>query len=299
MKTGRMPARFRIIISLLFVVLCAAAVGGIVLLRQFSDGGIGPREAARVMLRTGMAVVKRGEVQATTHGEYTNVIFLHHSVGNNLINQGNLRQLFQQQSIDFWDQGYLYDGLRDPSGQVTGFWYPVPGDNTDPDGLARVFAQQPRALPVNALSGLLQHEVIIFKSCYPNSNISSMEHLQSLQQLYTGMRASMAQHPEKIFVLLTSPPLNPAETTAENARYARQMAEWLLSEDFRGGQENLFVFDFYSLLAENDPSSADYGMLRAPYRDGADSHPNAAANQAIAPQLVDFVSASITQYLQE
>ena len=126
-----------------------------------------------------------------------------------------------------------------------------------------------------------------------------MEHLQSLQQLYTGMRASMAQHPEKIFVLLTSPPLNPAETTAENARYARQMAEWLLSEDFRGGQENLFVFDFYSLLAENDPSSADYGMLRAPYRDGADSHPNAAANQAIAPQLVDFVTASITQYLQE
>lgn len=299
MTSTRTPSRMRWLLIVIFLLLSSVLVVGGVLLRAYSGGALGPRDAARVLFRTGMAVIQRGQVQATTRGGYTNVIFLHHSVGNNLINQGEMRSLFQQAGIDFWDQGYRYDGLRNPQGQVTSFWYPVPGDNTDPDGLATVFAQTPRGLPVNALSGLLQHEVIIFKSCYPNSNINSAEHLQTLQQLYLGMRATIARQPDKIFVLLTTPPLNPAETTAENAQYARAMAEWMLSDAFTGGLENLFVFDFYSLLAENDPASPEYGMLRAAYREGADSHPNAAANQAIAPQVVNFVIQSIEVFQRE
>jgi hypothetical protein len=278
------------------VFLGVLAVGLLVAYRLISGRSMGLKETARIAFRTGMGVLRRGEVQASTRGEYTNVFFLHHSVGNNLINQGNLREQFQQAGIDFWDQGYRYDGMRGPDGQDTGFWYPVPGDNTDPDGLARVFAQQPRRLPVNALSGLLQHEVIIFKSCYPNSSINGPEQLASLQQMYLGMRATIEQHPDRIFILLTTPPLNPAETQLEQARYARALSEWMLSDEFVGDLENLYVFDFYSLLAENDPASAEYGMLRAAYRNGADSHPNAAANQAIAPVLVDFVLTSIQAY---
>lgn len=284
-----------VVITLVVLGLIAMAAG-LLVMRAVTEGSFGLRDSAGVTYRTALAVLRRGEVQATTRGAYTNVIFLHHSVGNNLINQGGMREQFQQAGIDFWDQGYRYDGLRGPDGVKTGFWYPVPADNTDPDGLARVMAQDARSLPVNALSGLLQHEVIILKSCYPNSNIGGAEKFQALQDLYMGMRATMDAHPEKIFILLTTPPLNPAETNLDNARQAREMAQWLASDTFVGGRQNVFVFDFYTLLAENDASSPEYGMLRAAYRDGADSHPNAAANQEIAPLLVDFVLESIETY---
>lgn len=283
-------------VIILAVLGIAAAVAVLLVMRAVTEGSFGLRDSAGVTYRTALAVLRRGEVQATTRGAYTNVIFLHHSVGNNLINQGGMREQFRQAGIDFWDQGYRYDGLRDPAGVKTGFWYPVPADNTDPDGLARVMAQEPRSLPVNALSGLLQHEVIMLKSCYPNSNIGGAEKFQALQNLYIGMRATMDAHPGKIFILLTTPPLNPAETNLENAREAREMAQWLASDAFIGGRQNLFVFDFYTLLAENDPASPEYGMLRAAYRDGADSHPNVTANEEIAPLLVDFVVESIETY---
>lgn len=280
-------------LSILAVLLGAAALLGA---RRLAGEAFGPRESAKIALGTGMALLRRGEVQGSTRGEYTNVFFLHHSVGMNLIDQGGLRELFQGAGVDFWDQGYRYDGMRGPDGQDTGFWYPVPNDNTDPDGLARVFAQQPRALPVNSLSGLLQHEVIILKSCYPNSSIGDEAQMTALKTLYLGIRATVDAHPDRLFILMTTPPLNPAETKLENARYARAMSEWLLSPEFQGGRANLRVFDFYSLLAENDPASPEYGMLRAAYRDGADSHPNAAANREIAPRLAQFVLEAITGY---
>ncbi len=283
-------------LSILAVVVAAAALLGA---RRLAGEAFGLRESARIALGTGMAVLQRGDVLAGTRGEYTNVFFLHHSVGMNLVDQGNLRELFQQAGVDFWDQGYRYDGMRGPDGQDTGFWYPVPNDNTDPDGLARVLAQQPRGLPVNALSGLLQHEVIILKSCYPNSSIADAAQMDALKALYVRMRNTMDRHPDRLFILLTTPPLNPAETRLENARYAREMSEWLLSEEFQGGRANLRVFDFYSLLAENDPASPEYGMLRATYRDGADSHPNAAANRAVAPQFAQFVLDAIDGYRGE
>ncbi len=283
-------------VVILAVLGLIAVVAVLLVMRAVTEGSFGLRDSAGVTYRTALAVLRRGEVQATTRGAHTNVIFLHHSVGNNLINQGKVREQFQQAGIDFWDQGYRYDGLRDPSGVKTGFWYPLPADNTDIDGLARLMAQEPKSLPVNALSGLLQHEVIMLKSCYPNNNFNGAEGFQQFQEMYLGMRATMDAHPEKIFVLLTTPPLNPAETNMENARLAREMAAWLASEAFIGGRQNVFVFDFYTLLAENDPASPEYGMLRAAYREGADSHPNAAANVEIAPLLVDFVLESIETY---
>lgn len=236
-------------------------------------------------------------ITASNTGSYTNIFFLHHSTGNNLIAHGNIRELFGANGYQLWDHWYNHLGLRDPDSQPLRYHYSIPGDNTDPDGLHEIFTQPVLPLPLNAISNMLQHEVIIIKSCFePANNIRSDEQLEQYKAWYLDMRETMAAHPDRVFIILTSPPLNPAATNPDEAARARKYAGWLASEEFTGGHTNIFVFDFYDLLAENDPSKPDVNMLRAEYRDGDDSHPNEAANRAIGPIFVEFAIDKIESY---
>jgi len=78
-------------------------------------------------------------------GDYTNVVFLHHSTGANLIAEGNVRPLLTELGYQFWDHGYNQAGLVRPDGTRTGAGYRIPGmlwrGNTDVDGLAELFSQ--------------------------------------------------------------------------------------------------------------------------------------------------------------
>jgi hypothetical protein len=110
------------------------------------------------------------------------------------------------------------------------------------------------------------------------------------------MREVMDQHPDKIFILVTPPPLNPAETNSEIAARARHFTDWLVSDEYLSGRLNVFAFNFFDHLAENDPASVELNMLRDEYRQGTDSHPNQEANQTIGPRFVDFVIQAINEY---
>jgi hypothetical protein len=110
------------------------------------------------------------------------------------------------------------------------------------------------------------------------------------------MREVMGEHPEKLFVVMTFPPLNPAETTPDEAFRARAFANWLKSDEFLNRYPNIATLDFFDLLAESNPVAEDFNMLRADYREGSDSHPNRIANEAIGPIFVDFVINSIQEY---
>jgi hypothetical protein len=244
----------------------------------------------------GRAIQGSAAVKASS-GDFRNIVFVHHSTGNNLIRQGNVRELFQEAGYNFWDHGYNEKGLRDPEGKGTGYNYNIPGDNTNPGGYYRIFNQTEYSLPINAYSGLLQHEVIVFKSCFrPTNHIRSDEQLEQYKTWYLGIRDEMDQHPEKIFIVVTPPPLNPAETNPEEAARARAFASWLKSEAYLAGHPNVFTFDFFDHLAEGDPNDSDYNMLRAAYRDGDDSHPNRQANETIGPLFVAFIIEAIEAY---
>ncbi len=248
-----------------------------------------------------MAVVHRLHALAdhddvASTGDWDNVIFLHHSTGRNLIQQGGVRERLTAAGFQFWDHDYNYEGLIGPDGQRTGYSYGIPDDNTNPDGLARLLAQPAYERPWNAFSGLLQHDVIALKSCFPASDIASDEQLAQYQEWYVGMRAVMARHPEHIFIVVTPPPLNPTATDAETAARARAWADWLGSDEFLAGHSNVLTFDLFDRLAEGDPSSPDYNMLRADYREGEDSHPNRRANETIGPQFADFIVAAVETY---
>ena len=245
------------------------------------------------------ALIDGKNVRSSSHGDYTNIIFLHQSTGRNLLEQGNVRERFQQAGYSFWDHDYNWIGLTDPEGNPKDYSYNVPDDDTYPVGLAKIFDQRVYQSPRNVLSGLLQHEVIAFKSCFPASDINTDEKLEQYKAQYLGIRDVMDQHPDRIFIVMSQPPLNPASTSPEIATRARSFANWLKSNEYQGGHPNVFVFDFFNYLTEDDPTSPDANMLRQEYQQGTDSHPNQMANETIGPLFVDFIIDSIQTYRSE
>lgn len=221
----------------------------------------------------------------------TRIIFLHHSCGHNLIEQGGVREGVTARGYEFYDHGYNGDGLRLADGSYTGTHFDVPGDNTDPDGMAEIFAQPLHDPPDNTFSHLMQYDVIAFKSCFPTSNISSDEQLETYQSYYLFIRDRVDLHPDKLFVLVTQPPQVPNSSDPQEAARARELADWLQSDAFLAGHPNLVVFDFFDHLAGQD------NFLRPEYRvSDDDAHPNEQANREIGPLFVDFIDRAIQEY---
>ncbi len=219
------------------------------------------------------------------------ILFLHHSVGQALIDQGGVREGLADLGYEFYDHGYNSDGLRLADGSYTGTNFDVPDDNTDPDGLANIFAQPLHDPPDNTFSHLMQYDVILTKSCFPTSSIGDDAQLAEYQSYYLSMRDRMDTLPGKLFILLTQPPQVPGNSNPGEAARARALADWLASDEFQAGHPNLRVFDLFDRLAGPD------NFLRPEYRvDNYDAHPNERANRAIGPQLVAFIDQAIQGY---
>jgi hypothetical protein len=245
------------------------------------------------------------------------IIFLHHSVGADLIDRGDLRGLLRQKAPDvaLWDYGYnagrkalllsripgyaisSHHGLHDPSGDFRPVSYDVPADDTDPDGLATIFRQNAPSTPANTLTYLLQYDAIAFKSCFTAATIPSDEALERFTQDYRAIRATMDQHPDKLFLALTPPPRRLSETDATEAARARRYARWIMSDEFHGGQPNIATFDLFDALAAPE-GAPDANTLRPAYcpADLGDSHPNAAADATVAPLVADFIATTVAAW---
>lgn len=260
-----------------------------------------------------LLVLSLTQLSLAQNANFDNILFVHHSVGNCLVDWGQMRNTLNQYNIQhgtdlkFWDHHYNYLGLRDPQGNYGYGNYDIPGDNTNPDGFYELFHQPLHTPPDNAFSRIMlphllgsetvTHEIIAFKSCYPASDISSDQMLQDYQDWYLSIRDIMDAHPEKIFIPFTPPPNVRNLTTPANAARARQFADWLTSDLYLAGHPNIFVFDFWSILADGNSSSENYNCLRIDYRDDPnDSHPNVPACLAAAPLFVNFIGDAIQAY---
>jgi hypothetical protein len=229
------------------------------------------------------------------------ILFIHHSVGGNLINQGNLREEIRKlnPNIELWDHGYnLYPflllskilghitfrtGLSDRQGKMAGKDYKITLSNNSPKEYAEIFSRNPNNY---TLQSILSYDIIAFKNCFPTTHITSDTQLQKDMEYYRSIRKSLCEYPTKKFIILTPPPVRKEVTTIENARRAKMLASWLISKDFLDNSTNIYVFDFFTLLADQD------GMLKQEYTPliPIDSHPNTKANKTIAPIFAKFIS---------
>ena len=163
----------------------------------------------------------------------TNLFFLHHSTGNGLIVEGNMRDVISVYNnthgmqFGFWDHGYNSDGLKNPAGESTGENYAIPDDNTDPDGLYYLFTSNEADAQYSRNLILNNHQVIAFKSCFPASDIPDSDTLNQYKTWYLAMRAVFDQHTDKLFVVMSTPPLHRLATYTTAAANAKTFANWL------------------------------------------------------------------------
>lgn len=217
----------------------------------------------------------------------TNLFFLHHSTGRNLIAEGDVRTHLAQTdaTLEFWDHDYNYIGLSDPDGELTGTSYDIPNDNTDPDGLYTLWTTDNTA---RALI-LANHEVIAFKSCYPASDIGSEAELAQYKTWYRAIRDVLDTRTDRVFVVMSPPPRHRLATDADDAARARAFADWLGGDEFLDGHPNLVYFDLFDALAgDDDMLNYDYERSHT----DSDSHPNAAANAAVGPLFAEALAAA-------
>ncbi len=238
-------------------------------------------------------------VQATTQDPLQRRFFLHHSTGRNLLQQGEARDHLQAINLDkgtnftLWDHDYNYIGLMDNNGELRNYHYSIPGDNTNPVGLHTLWTTTNSARD----SIMSRHDVIAFKSCYPASGINSSTELAQYKSWYLDMRDYFDQHPEKLFIVMSPPPLHRLATNTDEADRARAFADWLGSDEFLAGHNNVAYFNFFNELASPDDGSSSRNMLRYNYErshSSGDSHPNALANQDVAPLFIDFMVEAAT-----
>ncbi len=224
----------------------------------------------------------------------TNLFFLHHSTGDGFVTQGNMRGYIKRYNsshstvFEFWDHGYNGDGLRDPAGKFPGICYNIPDDNTDPGGLWKLWRGKDSVSVKSRTIILNNHEVIAFKSCFPNSAIPDQATLNQYKRWYTDMRKFFDTRKDRVFMVMSTPPLHRLATNPTEATNARAFANWLKSDAYLKGHVNIVCFNVFDLLAAPDDGSATANMLRYDYEgdhNSDDSHPNATANRKVGPLL--------------
>jgi len=218
------------------------------------------------------------------------LIFLHHSVGSEWLGQGRLAAELMKHGIAVHDATY-----GDEIGQNTDICHWLPKFRNDTQKIFR-FDRHPNIY----YSGSQENDIIMFKSCFPNSDIVAEgtgpgdptdpnRTMVNFKAAFEEMAEEFAKYPSKLFIYVTAPPLVPKASTLENARRAREFNNWLKGEyldRYRKdtGLDNLLVFDLFDVLADEN------NFLRKEFqKKDTDSHPNQLGGMAATESFIKFL----------
>jgi len=235
--------------------------------------------------------VNQNMVEALNKHLSKKLIFLHHSVGQIWLTEGNLKAALMANGFSVHDATY-----GDAIGQETDVCHWLPKFRNDLDKIFK-FDKHPNSYYTDGT----ENDIIMFKSCYPNSNIvdegegpgdplDKTRTIANYKAVFENLKETFKSYPNKKFVYVTAPPLVPAETTPDKTVRARKFNEWLKLEfvpQYREetGLNNFYVFDFFNVLAD------EQNYLKKEFRRvETDSHPNAAAGIAATAALIKFLN---------
>jgi hypothetical protein len=229
----------------------------------------------------------------------TNFVFIHHSVGENWLEQGGLRTQITSSGFNVHDITYGDDvpGVPVPGMQPN-------GDFTDIKDWYFWFH--------NFLDGVLEWEcspgeynqIVMFKSCFPNSGITEEgvapgnptndnRSMWNYKAAYCSLTNVFAQHSNVLFIAVTAPPMRPGDgyRSDEGAR-ARVFNNWL-KKDFVNsyidstGLRNVAVFDLFDILATASTKPRGANALSPMYRT-RDSHPNVKGSRSATGAFMPY-----------
>jgi hypothetical protein len=205
-------------------------------------------------------------------------LFIHHSTGEGFLFDGGMWDMLTAAGFEVHDRTYG-DG-----------WV---GDNTDPPNFPITFTTYYDDMITWEMPPGEHYDIVAFKSCFPASDISSDEMLEEYKGYYATIKSVTQQHPETLFIPMSTPPLVPGATNPENAARAREFANWL-EGPYDEGEANLVSYNLFNVLAGSDPASGDYNCLKYEYQGSPDdSHPNSLANGIVAADFTAWLTALV------
>ncbi|MCJ7734853.1 MAG: hypothetical protein MUP11_09920 [Anaerolineales bacterium] len=232
------------------------------------------------------------------------LIFIHHSTGENWLTDGygDLGQTLGENNYYVSDTNYGWgpDGIGDRT-DIPDWteWFssdqtPVYMQALFSEGDQRADYTRTRPDPGG------ENEIILFKSCFPNSDLEgnpddppsadgwlSVGHAK---YVYNEILGFFEGHPEKLFIVITAPPLS----DRSNAANARAFNQWLVNDWLRENDypyNNVAVFDFYNVLTGNDGHHT--------FEDGQEIHQVASRDTLKYPSVDDHPSKKGSQKATE
>lgn len=284
---------------LMAVLILLAALGGAV--------------DASTLLSTSASKLLSASAQGKVYAAATDddLVFIHHSCGYNWLNHSLHDALLAKDYIDERNDIFYGTTMSSDPGRPASLGG-TPGDNTNMNHWILWFNDY--------LEGVKSHDaatgfnrIIMFKSCYPISNIggngtepgdpfSSSRTLANYRAVYRHpsgpgntyshdsytykpLEDIFAENPDVLFIPVTAPPLHYTATTDENAHRARLFNNWLKNDWLASynvahpGLNNVAVFDWFDVLAHPDDHPDHPNRLKGEYGGASgNSHPNSAAN---------------------
>jgi len=227
----------------------------------------------------------------------TNFIFIHHSVGQNWLDAGQLSNRLAAAGCAVHEATYgsAVPGSSplSPIGDYTDICHWYYWFNSHLDGV-RGWQCPPGE----------SNMIVMFKSCFPNSVIyedgtapgdptNDVHSLWNHQAAYLSLTNVFALNSSVMFIACTAPPCKPGDGyMEENAPRGRTFNDWLRTDYVTNyqaatGLRNLAVFDVHDVLATSRLLTRKPSAL-APKLASRDSHPNPKGSRELTASFLPF-----------
>ncbi len=229
------------------------------------------------------------------------IIFLHHSTGKKIWLGGTNRYINKlTQKNDIQDFFKKFNKRNNTNYSITERFFPkaIPyGWKNYPydyyniwikNAGEKLFMEEPTLEILTK-----EYEVIIFKHCFPVSNISAdtgtpdidseEKKLENYKLQYNALKIKMHEFPGTKFIIWTPAVCNKNQITDAEADRTHTFYKWII-DDWNEKGDNIFIWDFYNYETEGGK------YLLNEYSEGPfNSHPNRKFASYVSPLFCKFI----------
>ncbi|MBN2101101.1 hypothetical protein JW710_04415 [Candidatus Dojkabacteria bacterium] len=261
------------------------------------------------------SIANRNEENST---ETVKLVFIHHSTGENWLSDENGRL-----GIELRDAGYFvsdtnYGWGPDSIGDRTDIgnwweWFRGPQSQTPLQALYAESGQNSQYSRLSSDPGG-ENTIVMFKSCFPNSYLggSTSESVPSISDnplvgqsadseyhtvanakgIYIDLLKYFETEQDKLFIVVTAPPLGRNNSDSKHSSNARAFNNWLKNDWITDYEyDNVAVFDFFDILTANGESNyLEY------YDDEYDDHPSMEGNRIATEEFILFLNEAYADF---
>jgi hypothetical protein len=260
------------------------------------------------------------------------LIFIHHSTGGNWLADPNSDQPAGGLALALMDNNYFVSATN------YGWGPDGIGDRTDIPNWPEWFVGPNRDVYLDALYSENEQNVgdfgdwsrlsddpggenviIMFKSCFPNSDLYGNPDDPPLDEpndydytvanakaVYNALLSYFETRQDKLFVVITAPPLMKSDTSRDRAANARAFNNWLVDE-WRADYPyaNVAVFDYYNVLTAPDNhhrwSGRDIERVLVTHNNfsaypSGDSHPSTEGHSKATAEFVPLLNVAYNRW---